>query len=252
MSTPAVRLSGVDVTYPNGTHALVGVDLTIDVGERVALVGPSGGGKSTLLNLLSGRLLLDGADVAGDVGVLGADPGALRGRRRRRQAVRVGTVRQGLDLVGPLRVVHNVNAGRLGTWSTLRALVSLARPAERAEAASAVERFGLDPTLLDVTVDELSGGQRQRVAVARVSRQAPELLLADEPIASLDPGLSELVLEMVVDPTAPWSTSIVSLHQPDFARRFATRVVGVRDGRVAFDVPVEQLTEQHLATVYER
>lgn len=252
MTAPAVRLSGVDVTYPNGTRALFGVDLTIDVGERVALVGPSGGGKSTLLNLVSGRLLLDGARVSGGVEVLGADPGALRGRKRRRHAVRVGTVRQDLDLVGPLRVVHNVNAGRLGSWSSVRSLASLMRPSERDEAARAVEQFGLDPALLDVPVGELSGGQRQRVAVARVVRQAPELLLADEPIASLDPGLSEVVLELVVDPSAPWSTSIVSLHQPDFARRFATRVVGVRGGRVAFDVPVGQLTDQHLATVYER
>lgn len=252
MTARAVRLSGVDVTYPNGVRALVGVDLTIDVGERVALVGPSGGGKSTLLNLISRRVLLDGADVAGEIEVLGSDPRALRGRRRRRHALRVGTVRQHLDLVGPLRVVHNVNAGRLGSWSAWRSLASLVRPVERSEAARAVERFGLDPAVLDMSADELSGGQRQRVAVARVFRQAPELLLADEPIASLDPGLSELVLELVVDPDAPWSTSIVSLHQPDFARRFATRVVGVRDGRLAFDVPVDRLTDDHLADVYQR
>ena len=252
MNGPAVALSGVDVTYPNGTRALVGIDLAIDVGERVALVGPSGGGKSTLLNLISSRVLLDGATVSGDVEVLGVDPTDLRGRRRRRHAVRVGSVRQDLDLIGPLRVVHNVNAGRLGTWSAGRALASLIRPAERAEAARAIERFGLDRALLDVTVEQLSGGQRQRVAVARVFRQAPDLLVADEPIASLDPGLSELVLELVVDPGSPWSTSIVSLHQPDFARRFATRVVGVRGGRLVFDVAVERLTDEHLATVYER
>ncbi|MEZ5298531.1 MAG: ATP-binding cassette domain-containing protein [Ilumatobacteraceae bacterium] len=252
MDTPAVRLSGVGVTYPNGATALIGVDLTIRSGERVALVGPSGGGKSTLLNLLSGRVLLDGARVTGAVEVFGADPGALRGRRRRRHAVRVGTIRQDLDLVGPLRVVHNVNAGRLGAWPTWRAVASLVRPGERDEAIRAIEAVGLEPALLEVTADELSGGQRQRVAVARVIRQAPDLLLADEPVASLDPGLGELVLELIVDPRSPWSTSVVSLHQPEFARRFATRVVGVRAGSIAFDVPADQLTDRHLADVYER
>ncbi|MCB0966171.1 MAG: ATP-binding cassette domain-containing protein [Ilumatobacter sp.] len=252
MDAPAVRLSGVGVTYPNGATALIGVDLTIRPGERVALVGPSGGGKSTLLNLLSGRVLLDGARVTGAVEVFGADPGALRGRRRRRHAVRVGTIRQDLDLVGPLRVVHNVNAGRLGAWPTWRAVASLVRPGERDEAIRAIEAVGLEAELLDVTADELSGGQRQRVAVARVIRQAPDLLLADEPVASLDPGLGELVLELLVDPRSPWSTSVVSLHQPEFARRFATRVVGVRAGSIAFDVAADLLTDRHLADVYER
>ena len=83
-------------------------------------------------------------------------------------------------------------------------------------------------------------------------RQAPDLLLADEPVASLDPGLGELVLELLVDPRSPWSTSVVSLHQPEFARRFATRVVGVRAGSIAFDVAADLLTDRHLADVYER
>ncbi len=257
MSATVVRLSAVRVTYPNGTRALDVTDLIVEAGEHIALVGPSGAGKTTLLNLLNGRVALDGAHVEGVVEVLGEMPAQLRGRARRRHARRVGTVRQDHDLVGSLRVVHNLNAGRLGDWSSLRALRSLLWPLDRAENARVLDAVGLDPTVGDVRVDELSGGQRQRVALGRVLRQRPELVLADEPVASLDPALSETVLDLVAEPppdlvpTAGW-TAIVSLHQPEFARRFADRVVGVRNGRVAFDVGVDHLDDDLLDEVYER
>ncbi len=257
MPAPIIRLEDVSVAYPNGARALEAIDLTVTGGERVALVGPSGAGKSTLLNLLNGRAVLDGAAVSGTVEVFGVDLGELRGRARRRHARRIGFVRQDHDLVGPLRVIHNINAGRLGAWSTWRALRSLVRPVDRGLDAAVLGTVGLEGTLLDVRVDELSGGQRQRVALARVLRQGPEILLADEPVASLDPGLSSVVLDLIasppvlIAPPAPW-TAIVSLHQPEFARRFAERVVGVSGGRVAFDVPVDDLTDDLLQRVYAR
>lgn len=257
MDTPAVRLSGVSVTYPNGTRALDDIELVVRPGERIALVGPSGAGKSTLLNLLNGRLELDGARVGGTVEVLGTDLRALHGRARRRHARDIGVVRQDHDLVGPLRVVHNVNAGRLGTWSTWQAVRSLVRPLERREVGDLLAAVGLDRQLLDVRVDELSGGQRQRVALARVLRQRPRLILADEPVASLDPTLSSTMLELIgtppeaVAPPAGW-TSIVSLHQPEFARRFSERVVGIRDGRIVFDVATGDLGDDLLDSVYSR
>jgi phosphonate transport system ATP-binding protein len=248
----AFELADARVRYANGAVALDGIDLTVGDGERVALVGRSGAGKSTLINLLNGRLVLDGALIEGRVDVLGVDPREARGRAGRRHALRIGTIRQDHDLVGPLRVIHNVNAGRLGAWSTGRALRSLARPIERAEVERALALVGLDPAIADVRVDELSGGQRQRVALARVLRQAPDLVLADEPVASLDPALSEAVLELLADPPADsWSTSVVSLHQPEYARRFAQRVVGMRRGRIDFDVPVDELTDRLLNSVYD-
>lgn len=247
----AIVLADARVRYPNGAVALDGADLTVHDGERVALVGRSGAGKSTLINLLNGRLVLDGALIEGRVEILGVDPRGVRGRSGRRHARRIGTIRQDHDLVGPLRVIHNVNAGRLGTWSTGRALRSLVRPAEQAEAGRALALVGLDSAVIDVRVDELSGGQRQRVALARVLRQAPDLVLADEPVASLDPALSEAVLDLLATPPAgSWTTSVVSLHQPEYARRFADRVVGLRRGRIDFDVPVAELTDQLLASVY--
>lgn len=256
MTAPAVRLSEVTVTYPSGTRALDRVDLDIEPGERVALVGRSGAGKSTLLNVINGRALIDGARLHGTVDVLGLDPRQARGRAGRRHAARVGTIRQDHDLVGPMLVVHNVNAGRLARWSTWRAARSLVRPVERDDVASILRQVGLESDLLSARVDELSGGQRQRVAVARVLRQRPELVLADEPVASLDPALSEVVLDLLVAGWRPESTidgpttAVVSLHQPDYARRFATRVIGVRDGRIEFDVAVAQLTDELLSRVY--
>ncbi|MGB0114355.1 MAG: ATP-binding cassette domain-containing protein [Ilumatobacteraceae bacterium] len=257
MPAPVVRLSGVRVTYPNGTRALDEVELSVRHGERVALVGPSGAGKSTLLNLLNGRVVIDGGRVDGAVEVFGEELQHLRGRARRRHANRIGVVRQDHDLVGPLRVIHNLNAGRLGTWSTWRAARSLVRPLDRQVDREVLISVGLDPELLDVRVDELSGGQRQRVALARVLRQRPDLVLADEPVASLDPEISALALGLITAPSdgvAPpdgW-TSIVSLHQPEFARRFAERVIGVRDGRLLFDVAIADLTDDLLTLVYAR
>ncbi len=257
--SPAVRLSGARVTYRNGTRALVVDELAIHEGERVALVGASGAGKSTLLNLLNGRVLLDGAQVDGSVEVLGREigsgVGALRGRARRRHARRVGTIRQDHDLAGPLRVVHNLNAGRLGAWSTWRAVRSLVVPVDRDVNEEALAAVGLDPSLIDVRVEELSGGQRQRVAAARVLRQRPELVVADEPVASLDPTLSEAVLQLLGDAPDAWAppsgwTVVVSLHQPEFARRFADRVIGLRGGRIVFDVAVDALDDALLAQVY--
>jgi len=254
LNDAAIWLRSVDVTYPNGVIALRGVDLAIAPGERVALVGPSGGGKTTLLSLINGRLDLDGARVDGEVSVLGTDPRRLGERARRRWAARIGAVRQGHDLVGPMRVVHNVNGGRLAAWTTPRALWSLISPLERDDAAAALDAVGLSDSLLDARVDELSGGQRQRVAVARMLRQRPEVVLADEPVASLDPGLSARVIELLAAPPAAWApsgwTSVVSLHQPDLARRVAPRAVGIRDGQVAFDIATDALGDDALESLY--
>ncbi len=223
-------------------------DLTINVGpgERVALVGSSGAGKSTLLDVLAGLV----QPTAGSVEVLGTDLAGLQGRRARAHRSKVGVVRQSLDIPLGLQVVHNVNAAMLGQWSTPAALWSLVRPAGLAQAEAALDQVGLGGRVRARTED-LSGGERQRVAVARVLRQQPQVVLADEPTSSVDPHLADDVFGLLCSPAAPW-TAIVSAHDPDLARRHATRIIGLRNGCVAFDASPSDLTSSQLDDLYSK
>lgn len=250
---PAVVLEEVSVRYLRGAIGLDRISLRIRHGERIALVGSSGAGKSSLINLLNGRVALDGATVAGHVEVLGAEPSRLSGRALRRHCGRIGTMRQSFDLVGPMQVVHNVNAGRLATWSTPRALWSLLRAEHPERVADLLELVGLERTLSSTRVDQLSGGQQQRVALARLLAQEPVLALADEPVSSLDPELSSAVLELLAQPpTSSGWTLLVSVHQPEVARPFVDRMIGLRAGRVVFDEPADAVDDDRLAALYLR
>jgi len=215
--------------------ALEDIDLDVATGERVALVGPSGAGKSTLLGLLNGTV----RPSAGRVEVLGRDLASLGPRELRAVQRRIGAVRQQFDLVGPLRVVHNVNAGRLGRWSLARAAWSLVSPRGVAEAEAALGRVGI-PEKLHERTDRLSGGQQQRVALARVLVQDPDAILADEPISSLDPARGREVMDLLRDVAAERGrTLVVSVHAFAYALSHCHRVVGLRHGRVLFDAPAE-------------
>ncbi|WP_122816716.1 phosphonate ABC transporter ATP-binding protein [Nocardioides pantholopis] len=235
-SGEVVRLRGVGVSYPGGT-AIDGVDLAVRSGERVALVGPSGAGKSTLLGLCSAGVRADRGDVeVFGRSLAGLGAGDLAGVRRR-----IGTVHQRLHLVDRLRVVHNVNAGHLGSWGTWRALGSLVRPREPEAARAALARVGIADRLHQRTGD-LSGGEQQRVALARVLVQDPDLVLADEPVSSLDPGRAEEVMRLLCETVAtPARTLLVSLHDFELAVRWCDRVVGLRAGRVLFDLPAARV-----------
>jgi phosphonate transport system ATP-binding protein len=241
-----IDLDAVTVRYGDKT-ALDGVDLEVGPGERVALVGPSGAGKTTLLSVLWGTV----EPTTGRAEVLGFDLESRPGRRRlRAHRRRIGTISQQLDLALPLRVVHNVNAGQLGRWSTPAAVWSLVRPRGRHEVAEVLGRVGLEDRLSSPT-GALSGGERQRVAVARVLHQGPELVLADEPTSSVDPRLSDQVMGLLCAPngSAPWTT-VVSMHDPELARRHATRLVGLRAGRVVFDAGPDEVSAAALADLY--
>jgi phosphonate transport system ATP-binding protein len=235
-----------DVTVRFGrTTALRGVCLQVGGGERVGVLGPSGAGKSTLLALLNGTV----AATEGTVRVLGQRPDLLSAKALRRLRARIGTVSQSLDLVGPLRVVHNVNAGRLAQWSLPRAAWSLLRPQGVDLAVAALGRVGIADRVFD-RCDELSGGQQQRVAMARLLVQDAELLLADEPVSSLDPGLAAHVLGLLVGLADEGATLLASLHDPALAVRFCDRLVGLRDGRVQLDVAASELPPGALDELY--
>lgn len=209
-------------------------------------MGASGAGKSTLLGVANGTL----TPTDGAVRVLGADPTGLSGAGLRRLRSRVGTVHQQLDLVGPLRVVHNVNAGRLGSWSAARAGWSLLRPQGVEDVVAALDRVGLADRVFDRT-DRLSGGQQQRVALARVLVQRPELVLADEPASALDPALADTALEVLAGLAADTGGALVAcLHDPALALRHCDRVVGLVAGRVVLDRPAADLDLRALEAFY--
>ena len=242
-----VELEQVSVRY-GPVVALEGIDLRIGAGERVALLGPSGAGKSTLLAVLGGRVRPD----EGRAIVLGHHTDALRGRAGRSVRRRMGTVHQDFALTDSLRVVHNVNAGRLGSWSTARALRSLVSPVDRDRVRGALERVGIADRI-DARAADLSGGQRQRVAIARLLVQDPDLVLADEPAASLDPELGRLAATLLSEVAAtPERALVVSLHDPALAVGHCDRVVGLRSGRIRFDSPAGGVTEADLAELYRR
>ena len=240
---PIVRLRAAGRRFGNH-QALHSVDLTIHAGERVAILGASGAGKSTLLSLLNGSL----AATEGTVEVFGNDIGKLSDAALRRLQRRIGTVGQRLDLIEQVRVLHNVNAGRLGRWSTGRAVVSLLWPRPDDVVRDALRQVGLGWALHERT-ERLSGGERQRVAIARMLVQGPDLVLADEPVASLDPTRAAEVLGLLRGRDVA-ATLLVSLHQPALARAHCTRVIGLREGSMVFDVPVADLADDLLSELY--
>jgi phosphonate transport system ATP-binding protein len=234
-----IRVRGLRKQYPGGPVALNGVDLDIAEGELVALIGPSGAGKSTLLRCLNGFV----TPTAGEVEVGGASVTGATGERLRLIRAGIGFVFQQFNLQRRLSVRGNVLIGGLARAPRLRSLLGLFPATELARARAALARVGLDG-LDDRRVDTLSGGQQQRVAIARVLVQEPRVVLADEPMASLDPALSETVLaqlQRISDEDG--ITVVTSLHVLDLARRYSRRVIGLRGGRVAYDGSPQDLTE---------
>lgn len=246
MNDVVVRLTGAGRSF-GGTRALTGVDLVLRAGERVAVLGASGAGKSTLLALLNGSL----EPSEGSVELFGSSVLDLSSRARRELQRRVGTVSQGLDLIEQVRVLHNVNAGRLAEWGTPRALASLVWPRADQRATGALEAVGLGWAVHERT-ERLSGGERQRVAIARLLVQRPELVLADEPVASLDPTRAAEVLDLLGRVSDASGSLLVTLHQPQLARKHCTRAIGLREGRLVFDTPIDQLAPDRLDELYAR
>ncbi len=241
----SVVLQKVDFAHANGRIALRGVSLQVARGERVAIIGPSGAGKSTLLNLMATAL----RPQDGGIALLGEQPWQLPRGALRRLRARIGLMHQAPPLPGRQRVVTAVLAGRLGQWPAWKSLVSLLYPADIGGAREVLDALGMADYLFS-HCDRLSGGQLQRVGLARVLYQQPELVLADEPVSSLDPALSELAMRVLHQRSRPDATMVVSLHAVDVALRWFPRIIGIRDGTVAFDLPAAEVGEQVLADLY--
>jgi phosphonate transport system ATP-binding protein len=244
-SASLLLLDRVTVRYGENT-VLNEVELNVGSGESVALVGPSGAGKSTLIGVCNGTVGLASGSAYFAGGTI-ADTDAWRGTGGRK----IATIYQQLHLSTRLKVVHNVNAGKLGQWSAWQALGSLVRPREVSEVTTLLKRLGIAEKVR-MRTDLLSGGEQQRVAIARALRQEPLLILADEPTAALDPARAEEVMGLLTEVAREAGHAlIVSQHDAVLAQRHCQRIVGLRNGSVAFDQSTASVTTEMLASLYE-
>ena len=235
---PYFHLRDATVAF-DGKVVLDGVTLEVAPGEALALVGPSGAGKTTLLRLLNGTLL----PSRGRVEIAGECTSELDASALSRARSRVGFVHQDHALVPNLRVSQNVMAGRLGRGGFFGAVRRMLLPgrAELLEVHALLERVGIPDKLFDRT-DTLSGGQQQRVAIARALHQGPEALLADEPLASVDPARARSLVQLLLSLARERGLALVaSVHDLELAREFFPRMVGLRAGEVVFDAPSDEL-----------
>ena len=243
-----IRLENLSVTYPGGVEALRGVDLSVGEGEFVVIVGLSGAGKSTLLRVLNGLVpATSGSVIVDGTEVVGASAATLR-----RVRSRTGMIFQTFNLVHRTTVVNNVLMGRLSGVPPWRSTLGL-WPAEDREAAMvALERVGIIEKAY-VRASDLSGGQQQRVGIARALAQEPSLMLADEPVASLDPITSRQVMGDLRRINQELGiTTVVNLHFLDLAREYARRLIGLRDGELVYDGDITEVDEGTFQEIYGR
>ena len=244
--TSLLQLDNISVKDGN-EYRLKGIQLSIKVGEKIALLGENGAGKSTLISVANGAIEPDIGQVSWR--------GILIKHLSNRQRNAIGTIWQDLHLVEELSVAQNVNIGALGRHNLLWALTNLLGTISRDECLKCLKAAGLEIKLLTTSVTKLSGGQRQRVAIARLLRQQAELLLADEPFSNLDPNLVNeaiklLVKERTLEAINIPSTCLISLHRPDLIKNF-TRVIGLKQGEIVLDYPIQKVTPSDINSLYE-
>ena len=242
MTAPLLDVRGLSHSF-GGRAVLGGVDLSVRRGEFVALLGPSGAGKTTLIKCITGLTRPE----RGEVRIAGAEISTLHGRERRRVAV----IFQQFNLVRRLSALDNVLAGRLGHVPAWRGWLRQFDRADRRLALACLDRVGL-LAQAGQRADTLSGGQQQRVAIARALAQQPELIVADEPVASLDPASSAGILELLLRICEDDGVAVIcSLHQLHLAQRFAHRLVGLSAGQIRFDAPAQGIDTEVTAALYE-
>ena len=248
ISETILKVTDLKMVYPDGTQALKGISTTVKKGEFLCIIGSSGAGKSTFLRCIN-RLVepTSGSIVFNNVEVTKANARELRNIRRQ-----VGMVFQGYNLIKRSPTVTNVLHGRLGYMSTLKGGLGLFSKEDTQKALAMLARVGLEDQAFK-RADELSGGQAQRVGIARAFCQEPLMLLADEPIASLDPAASKSIMSYMKKISEEEGiTSIVNLHQVDFARDYATRIIAINAGEIVFEGTPSELTDEVTEGIFTR
>ncbi len=240
-----LRVEHLTKIYPNGTQALKDVNFTVQDGEFLVIIGLSGSGKSTLLRCIN-RLIdpTEGKIFLDDVEVTAANSNELRHIRRH-----IGMVFQQFNLVKRSSVMVNVLSGRLGYANPLLSLIGIWPKSDRERAIQALERVGISDKAYS-RADALSGGQQQRVGIARTLMQEPKVILADEPVASLDPVLSHSILQYLEQLNKEGITVLCSLHFLDLVHRYATRVIALKDGVKVFEGLPNEITRTKFKEIY--
>jgi phosphonate transport system ATP-binding protein len=243
-----IQFTDVDKVYPNGYKALKDINLTINDGDFVCIIGLSGAGKSTLLrtinkmhNITSGSLVVNGEDIS-----------KAKGKKLRVIRRNIGMIFQSFNLVNRSSVFKNVLAGRVGYHSTFETIFGLYTKKEKMLALQSLDKLGiLDKAF--VRADQLSGGQQQRVALARALTQEPRLILADEPVASLDPVTTLSVMDDFKRINKDFNITIVAnMHHVDLALKYATRIIGIKAGEIVFDGTPDEVTDEVTTRIYGR
>lgn len=241
-----IKVNNVSKIYPNGTVGLDNINLDIASGEFVVIVGLSGAGKSTLLRAInrlhdvtSGEILIDGEDIT-----------VAKGRKLRELRRNIAMIFQNFNLVKRASVARNVLAGRVGYYSTFKSTFGLFSKEDKTKAAENLDKVNMIDKYY-TRADELSGGQQQRVAIARAMMQSPTVVLADEPIASLDPKTTKMVMDDLKRlNTEMGMTVVVNLHSVPLAMEYATRIIGLRAGQLVYDKPIAEVNKDDFDGIY--
>ncbi len=243
-----IKFEDVKKTYSNGVEALKGINLEIKDGEFVAIIGLSGAGKSTLLRLInkiiditSGKIYIDDVEI-----------NSVKGKELRMLRRSIGMIFQSFNLVNKSSVFNNVLSGRVAYHSTFKTILGLFPKQDKILALDSLDTMGiLDKAF--IRADQLSGGQQQRVALARALTQEPKVILADEPVASLDPITTVQVMDGFQKVNKEFGiTIVVNMHHVDLALKYANRIIGVKGGEIVYDGPPEKIDDDMLVQIYGR
>ena len=242
-----LEFKNVSKIYDNVTKALDNINFTINEGEFISIIGPSGAGKSTLLRCIN--RLIDTSE--GEINFDGQDITHVKGKELRKVRTKTGMIFQHYNLVDRLSVIENVLHGTLGKKSTISGMIGHYTKEEKEKAFEILTELGLGEQVYK-RCDELSGGQKQRVGIARAIMQQPKLILCDEPIASLDPKASKVIMDQLADINKKKKiTCIVNLHQVDVALKYSHRIIGVSGGKIVYDGSPDKLDQETINKIYQ-
>lgn len=242
-----IEFKDVSKIYPNGVKGLDNINLKIDQGEFVAIIGLSGAGKSTLIRTINRMIDI----TSGKLTVNGKEVNNLKGKELRKFRRKIGMIFQSFNLVTRTSVIKNVLTAKVPDIPFVRSAFSIFTKDEKLQALEALDKVGIVEKAF-IRADQLSGGQQQRVALARTLAQNPEIILADEPVAALDPITARRVMEDFRKINKEMNISIlINIHHVELALNYADRIIGIRDGKIVYDGKAEDVTEEILDNIYK-